>query len=324
MSTVSTKSDASLAASASRGILHFQPKQQQSSVVAGDSSSQKRTPNATPIESQHLNQKAQKTQRQVSQQQAPQRHHRTYEQIQVAYKAGGVLPYAFDETGEMYILLGKECRGATRIESWSEFGGKISVGDRDSFDTSIREFCEETIGAFSPLASKLAQTEDNDTSNISMKEIFDSSIELLHEHVSTLLMQHTSIDVGKNEIPGFYKFSRYVESGKYHLLVLEMPKIDPSLFLRLQQRNTASPLASFIADTEKSEIRWIPVQKLFSALKSAKGEKHGTRMFYQVQLSCDNDKSEEKETLILHPFCRTILLESSDLLQSLMKNNNKV
>jgi 8-oxo-dGTP pyrophosphatase MutT (NUDIX family) len=70
------------------------------------------------------------------------------------YKAAGILPYAYDEEGKCYVLLGKEYRTERDRESpkpvfrsatvWSEFGGKVESSDKGIEDTAIREFDEES------------------------------------------------------------------------------------------------------------------------------------------------------------------------------------
>jgi len=58
----------------------------------------------------------------------------------------GVLPYAFDEYGEVWLLLGqeRECRNAHTSRRWSDFGGML---DNDPpMHAAAREAYEESMG----------------------------------------------------------------------------------------------------------------------------------------------------------------------------------
>jgi hypothetical protein len=55
----------------------------------------------------------------------------------------GVLPYAFDQHGEAWVLLGKETNSST----WCDFGGSRDPNEM-IIRTAARECCEETRGIF--------------------------------------------------------------------------------------------------------------------------------------------------------------------------------
>jgi hypothetical protein len=57
--------------------------------------------------------------------------------------SAGILPYSFDQSGKLVILLGKDNEG-----DWSDFGGKCEFKDQNNpKNTASREFYEETLGA---------------------------------------------------------------------------------------------------------------------------------------------------------------------------------
>jgi hypothetical protein len=57
--------------------------------------------------------------------------------------SAGILPYAYDTTGQPFFLLGQEPNG-----EWADFGGRADRADRNSKMTAIREFSEETRCVF--------------------------------------------------------------------------------------------------------------------------------------------------------------------------------
>ena len=67
--------------------------------------------------------------------------------------SAGVLPYSFDETGNLIFLLGKDPEG-----NWSDFGGRCEVYDNcDSKQTACREFYEETLGSISDISEMISR-----------------------------------------------------------------------------------------------------------------------------------------------------------------------
>jgi predicted NUDIX family NTP pyrophosphohydrolase len=61
--------------------------------------------------------------------------------------AAGVLPIARTDSGQIIVLLGRECIGRTTSQSglWCDFGGGISPNDCSIYGAA-REFIEETLG----------------------------------------------------------------------------------------------------------------------------------------------------------------------------------
>jgi len=66
--------------------------------------------------------------------------------------AAGVLPYTFYQN-TLYFLVGKDIRD----NSWSDFGGKAEAEDKDTLDTAMREFYEETCGVVMDLKALKAR-----------------------------------------------------------------------------------------------------------------------------------------------------------------------
>lgn len=66
--------------------------------------------------------------------------------IKVTHTGAGILPYAFDkQSNTYYFLLGKEAYGKHAKNTWADFGGRIDLVDKGSFEqNAIREFCEES------------------------------------------------------------------------------------------------------------------------------------------------------------------------------------
>jgi hypothetical protein len=60
----------------------------------------------------------------------------------VRYSAG-ILPYSFDQNGQLFFLLGKD-----NDNDWSDFGGRCEYKDQNEpINTATREFFEESLGA---------------------------------------------------------------------------------------------------------------------------------------------------------------------------------
>jgi len=60
----------------------------------------------------------------------------------IRYSAG-ILPYSFDQNGQLFFLLGKD-----NENDWSDFGGRCEYKDQNEpINTATREFFEESLGA---------------------------------------------------------------------------------------------------------------------------------------------------------------------------------
>jgi hypothetical protein len=57
--------------------------------------------------------------------------------------SAGILPYSFDQNGQLFFLLGKD-----NENDWSDFGGRCEYKDQNEpINTATREFFEESLGA---------------------------------------------------------------------------------------------------------------------------------------------------------------------------------
>ncbi len=66
-----------------------------------------------------------------------------YKKLNRTKYSAGILPYSFDQTGNLYFLLGRDKEGY-----WSDFGGRCEFKDHQIHtNTAIREFYEETLGS---------------------------------------------------------------------------------------------------------------------------------------------------------------------------------
>lgn len=62
----------------------------------------------------------------------------------LSQKRAGIVPYRIDKDGSVHLMWGVD----TLSNDLTDFGGRTESKDRDSIDTAIREFKEETYGAF--------------------------------------------------------------------------------------------------------------------------------------------------------------------------------
>ena len=57
--------------------------------------------------------------------------------------SSGILPYQVDESGKIYLLMGKDTEN-----NWSDFGGKCELKDNNNIkETAAREFFEESLNS---------------------------------------------------------------------------------------------------------------------------------------------------------------------------------
>jgi hypothetical protein len=85
------------------------------------------------------------------------------DQSPLVYRFLGVLPYAYDERGQIYYLLGQEWSGHKEDPYlWGSFGGKPEENDLTLYHGAARECYEESMGFLGEkkeILEKLLQTE---------------------------------------------------------------------------------------------------------------------------------------------------------------------
>jgi hypothetical protein len=73
----------------------------------------------------------------------------------IKYSAG-ILPYSYDQDGNLFFLLGKDNDG-----DWSDFGGRCEFRDQNNpKNTASREFYEETLGSILNIKESLEKLND--------------------------------------------------------------------------------------------------------------------------------------------------------------------
>ncbi|KAL0487468.1 hypothetical protein AKO1_004159 [Acrasis kona] len=144
------------------------------------------------------------------------------------YKSGGILAYTYIDN-DAQLLVGKE-----EGDEWTTFGGKREPCDETSIDTCVREFCEESVAAYVP--------EDISTENMTPKQQLVESIAYIKNIVNKQVAENPEKMI-------------YIPSGKFHLLIIELPFVKVDKFDLMRKKNFNSEHK--ITGTEKTEFDWI-------------------------------------------------------------------
>jgi len=81
--------------------------------------------------------------------------------------SAGVLPYSYDQTGNCFLLLGKDYSG-----EWSDFGGRSEYIDKNNpCYTASREFYEETLGSIMSIQESIDKIQNGNPIKIISKTL---------------------------------------------------------------------------------------------------------------------------------------------------------
>lgn len=151
---------------------------------------------------------------------------RSYKRASPFYSAG-ILPYQICDDS-IYFLLGKDNDG-----TWSDFGGRAEIRDRDDpITTATREFYEETIGSvmdIQPLKNRI------------------------------------------NQNKGHLLMSKTMNGSPYHMYVIQIPYKDYRTKFQ-STRNFLNYINSERKYREKMDIRWVSLETMLAALEDTNRE----------------------------------------------------
>jgi hypothetical protein len=127
--------------------------------------------------------------------------------------------------------------------SWGMFGGKREDFDSDSISTCVREFCEESVGAFLP--------PDQDYSDLTMKQRLAKSIAYVDK-------------LTRDQIQKTANCSIYIQGGKYRMIIVELPYVSREHLMKMREQNLNSSWEDCISGTEKVDFDWVPAKSFLN------------------------------------------------------------
>lgn len=122
----------------------------------------------------------------------------------------GILPFQKHTDGSIYFLLGQDKDG-----TWSDFGGRVDPKDKNTDDTAVREFYEETIGVVLEVDTARAMLKSSQHSVCVESKTLNGSPYYMH-------LLRVPYQNYREEFKKFYKFLKYIHSNDKYLEKIDM------------------------------------------------------------------------------------------------------
>lgn len=165
--------------------------------------------------------------------------------------SAGVIPYCFVEN-QMHVLVGREKREKhEKQHTWCEFGGRNVETEKRYIETAVNKFSQESMGMFSSEVNNALSKKGNNV------EILAN---LLNSCRVEMLAKVEALDPLKD-------YMHYDPRGNYHVVLLELPHVDPGVFSELKRRSDVQQQDPI---SYKTDVAWVPIDQV---MMSARGDR---------------------------------------------------